>query len=161
MTVHVCSLITAEPQTIPPGGYHTVRFPPSGGKSYDAHGMHQTTQPDGYQITDWQEDDRSALIWPAADGWGSLTAVIQWESGGYTELRDQFVRDPLGLTGDPVNTTATEHRPPSPGMQCWHKSHEIFVHPGVPLAVRVSHNDAVPRRLVFAEFKLAIHCQGA
>jgi hypothetical protein len=157
VSVLVCSLITGEPQTIPAGGYHVVRFPFGGGESYDAHGMHQMLQPDGYQITNWRTDDRAGLIWPAADGWGSLTAVIQWEAGGYSELRDQFVRDPLGLTDDPVNTTATEHRPPSPGMQCWHKSHEIFVHPGVPLALRISHNDSRPRRMVLAEFKLAIH----
>lgn len=157
MSVRIVSLITAVPQTVPSGGYHIVRFPYTG-ESYDGCGMHEALHPDGYQVTDWQADDRSGLIWPAVDGWGSLTAVIQWEAGGYNELRDQYVRDPLGLTGDPVNTTATEHRPPSPGMQCWHKSHEMFVHPGVPLALRVSHNDSVSRRIVLAEFKLAIHC---
>jgi hypothetical protein len=155
--VLVCSLITNQPQEIPTNGYHVVRFPYGSAESYDAHNMHPAEQPDGYTVAGWPTDDRSGLIWPTADGWGSLTAVIQWESGGYTELRDQFVRDPLGLTNDPVNTTATEHRPPSPGMQCWHKAHEIFVHPGVPLALRVSHNDSVPRRMVFAEFKLAVH----
>ncbi|GAA2284852.1 hypothetical protein GCM10010145_56030 [Streptomyces ruber] len=161
MSVHVCSLILDEPQVIPQGGYQVVRFPFGAGESYDAHGMHQVAQPDGYQVTNWRTDDRAGLIWPAADGWGSLTAMIQWEAGDYTELRDQFVRDPLGLTGDPVNTTATDHRPPSPGMQCFTKHHEIFVHPGVPLAVRVSHNDSAPRRLLLAEFKLAIHSTGA
>lgn len=157
MSVLVCSLITAGPQTIPAGGYHVVRFPFGTGESYDAHGMHQMVQPDGYQISDWQQDDRSGLIWPSVDGWGSLTAVVQWESGGYTELRDQFVRDPLGLTDDPVNTTGTDHRVPSPGMQCFTKHHEFFVHPSVPLALRVSHNHAGPRQLVLAQFKLAIH----
>jgi hypothetical protein len=158
VTVQVCSLINGEPQTIPADGkYHVVRFPFGGGESYDDLGMHQMAQPDGYIISDWRKDDRSGLIWPSVDGWGSLTAMIQWEAGGYSELRDQFVRDPLSLTDDPVNTTATDHRPPSPGMQCFTKHHEIFVHPGVPLALRVSHNDDQARRLVFAELKLAIH----
>ena len=153
MTVLVCSLIAPEPQTVPAGGYHLLRFPYAG-ESYDAHGMHQPTQPDGG--TSVFPDGRSGLIWPSADGWGSLTAVIQWEAGDYTELRDQFVRDPLGLF-EPPDTTATEHRPPSPGMQCWSKHHEVFVHPGVPLGLRVSHNASSARRVVHAQLKLAIH----
>lgn len=158
MPVRVCSLIVSEPQTIPnDGSYRVVRFPYGGGESYDAHSMHSPEQPDGYVVGDWATDDRSGLIWPSEDGWGALTAVIQWEAGGYSELRDQFVRDPLSLTSDPVNTTGTDHRPPSPGMQCSTKHHEFFVHPGVPLALRVGHNDTVPRKLVFAQFKLAIH----
>jgi hypothetical protein len=83
--------------------------------------------------------------------------MIQWEDGAYSELRDQFVRDPLGFTDDPVDTTATDHRPPSPGMQCFTKSHGIFVSPGTPLALRVAHNDSQARDIVLAEFKLAIH----
>ncbi|MDX2749663.1 hypothetical protein PV413_03645 [Streptomyces scabiei] len=154
--VRVCSLITSEPQLIPPGGYHVVRFPYAG-ESYDAHDMHAVEQPDGYVVGNWSTDDRSGLIWPSDEGWGSLTAVIQWEAGGYSELRDQYIRDPLGLTDDPRNTTGTDHRPPSPGMQCWTKHHECFVHPGQPLALRVSHNDTGPRRLLLAQFKLAIH----
>ncbi|GGZ27465.1 hypothetical protein [Streptomyces poonensis] len=157
MTVRVCSLITNGPQLIAPDTYTVVRFPYGSAESYDRYDMHPATQPDGYVVTDPENDDRAGLIWPAADGWGTLTAMIQWEAAGYTELRDQFVRDPLGLTDNPVDTTATDHRPPSPGMQCFTKHHEIFVHPGVPLALRVSHNDGAPRRLVLAEFKLAVH----
>ncbi|MFB6675615.1 hypothetical protein ACFCWG_24955, partial [Streptomyces sp. NPDC056390] len=145
MTVHVCSLKTDVPQGIPADGkYHVVRFPFV--ESYDAHRMHDPAQPDGRRVAGWTRDDRSGLIWPAADGWGSLTAMIQWEPGDYDELRDQFVRDPLGLSTG-ANPTATEHRPPSPGMQAFHKNHEIFVHPGTPLALLVAHTDKKPRRI--------------
>ena len=167
MTVYVCSLILDGQQSIPAdGSYHIVRFSPDvSGESYDAHGMHQQTQPDGYQVTDWQTDDRSGLIWPAVDGWGVLTANVHWEAGNYTELRDRFVRDPLNLTGQypPVgnspagNSTGTDHRPPSPGMQCFTKHHEFFVHPGMPLAFLVAHNASSPRKITHAQFKLAIH----
>jgi hypothetical protein len=157
MAPYVCSLITSTPQLIEPGAYTVVRFPYGAGESHDPYDMHPAEQPDGYVVGDWATDDRSGLIWPNADGWGELKAMIQWEAGGYTELRDQLVRDPLGLTGDPVNTTATDHRVPSPGMQCFSKAWGIFVHPNVPLALRVFHNDDEPRRLVLAEFKLAIH----
>ncbi|WP_371793816.1 hypothetical protein OIE91_11095 [Streptomyces albidoflavus] len=161
--VQVCSLKVDTPQLIPGGGtYHVVRFPFGAGESTDRFEMHQVLQPDGYVVADWAADDRSGLIWPSRSGWGHLYGMIQWESassgsGGYTELRDQYVRDPLGLTPSPNDTTATEHRPPSPGMQCFVKSHGIFVNPATPLALRVGHNDAQPRNLVLAEFKLAIH----
>lgn len=157
MPIPVCSLILNEQQSVAEGTYHVVRFPFGGGESYDAEGMHQVRQPDGYEVTDWRRDDRSGLIWPSVDGWGSLTAMIFWEAGSYSELRDQFVRDPLGLTDDPMDTTATDHRPPSPGMQCFTKHHELFVHPDVPLALRVAHQGRGTRRLAHAQFKLAIH----
>lgn len=158
MTVSVCSLILEENQAVAAdGAYHVVRFPFGTGESYDEHGMHQMLQPDGHQIENWRTDDRSSLIWPSADGWGVITAMIQWEAGNYTELRDQVVRDPLGLTGTPNDSTATDHRAPSPGMQCFTKHHELFVHPDVPLAIRVGHNAGGSRALVHAQFKLAIH----
>ncbi|MFD8771466.1 hypothetical protein [Streptomyces sp. NPDC059916] len=158
MTVHICSLILKEPQTIPADGdYHVVRFPFGSGESSDVHGMHQMAQPDRHQITNWRTDPRSGLIWPAVDGWGSLTAMIFWEDGGYTELRDQFVRDPLRFTKDPENTTATDHRPRSPKTQHFTKHHEMFVHPQVPVALRVAHDDRTAQRITLAEFKLAIH----
>lgn len=156
MAVQVCSLIRDTPQPIPADGYHLVRFAFGTDESLDEHGMHQAAQPDGHQVDDWDKDDRSGLIWPSADGWGGLTAMIQWEDGGYTELRDQFVRDPLGLsTGR--DTTATDHRPRSPGLQCFTKSHEILVHPGTTLALYVHHDDSRTRNIVHAQFKLAIH----
>jgi hypothetical protein len=155
--LYVCSLKMDAGQLVEPGGYHVVRFPFGSGEPSDAWNMHPAVQPDGVEVTDWKTDDRAGLIWPARPGWGELHAMVQWESGGYSELRDQFVRDPLGFTPDPVDTTATDHRPPSPGMQCFTKGHGIFVHPGVPLALRVAHNDSTARRLVLAEFKLVIH----
>ena len=157
MTVRVCSLISNHHRSIPGDGeYHILRFPFGTGESYDEHGMHQMQQPDGYEITDWENDDRSGLIWPAVDGWGELTANIHWEDGGYTELRDRFVRDPLDLSSGP-DSTATDHRPPSPGMQCFTKNHGIFVHPGTTLALLVAHNDSRSRSVVHSQFKLAIH----
>ncbi|MFZ4160416.1 hypothetical protein ACOZDE_18595 [Streptomyces griseoincarnatus] len=156
--VQVCSLKVDTPQLIPPGTtYRIVRFPFGAGESTDRFEMHQTVQPDGYVVTDYATDDRSGLIWPSRPGWGHLYAMIQWEAGGYTELRDQYVRDPLGLTPSPNDTTATEHRTPTPGGQYFVKNHGIFVNPGTPLALRVTHNDAAPRLLTLAEFKLVIH----
>ncbi|GAA0644394.1 hypothetical protein GCM10009535_22270 [Streptomyces thermocarboxydovorans] len=156
--VHVCSLKAHTPQRIRPGTtYQVVRFPFGSAEPYDRFGMHQAEQPDGHVVDDWANDDRSGLIWPSKPGWGHLYAMLQWEAGGYTELRDQFVRDPLGLTPDPEDTTATEHRRPTPGGQYYVKSHGIFVDPDTPLALRVTHNDSGPRRLTLAEFKLVIH----
>jgi hypothetical protein len=153
MTVRICSLKVDTPQTVPTdGGYHLVRFPYTA-ESYDPWGMHQPTQPDGGAVTSWSRDDRSGLIWPAVAGWGVLTSLIYWEAGDYDELRDRFVRDPLGE----YDSTATEHRPPSPGIQCWHKTHEMFVSPDVPLALLVAHDATSARKLTLAEFKLAIH----
>jgi hypothetical protein len=158
MTVYVCSLILSGKQSIPSdGGYHIVRFSHDvGGESYDAHGMHQETQPDGYTVTDWEADDRAGLIWPAVSGWGVLTAHVHWEPGNYSELRDRFVRDPLGLSTG-YDSTATDHRPPSPGMQCFTKQHQMFVHPGVPIAFLAAQNASGPRKITHAQFKLAIH----
>lgn len=159
--VQVCSLKADAPQLIAPGTtYKVVRFPFGAAEPTDRFEMHQAVQPDGYVVANWATDDRSGLIWPSKAA-GQLHAMIQWEgpsdSNGYTELRDQFVRDPLGLTPTPNDTTATEHRPPSPGGQFFVKSHAIFVDPGMPLALRVTHNDANSRLLTLAEFKLVIH----
>ncbi|MFK0063328.1 hypothetical protein ACIQTN_29385 [Streptomyces werraensis] len=150
------------PQLIAPGTtYRVVRFPFGAAESTDRFEMHQVVQPDGYVVSDWATDDRSGLIWPSRPGWGTLYGLLQWEgasaSGGYTELRDQFVRDPLGLTPTPNDTTATEHRTPTPGGQFFAKHWGLFVNPATPLALRVTHNDASPRLLTLAEFKLVIH----
>ncbi|MEY7976545.1 hypothetical protein [Streptomyces sp. enrichment culture] len=156
--VQVCSLKRDTPQTVPANSPYTViRFPFGTAESYDVFTMHQVNQPDGYTVTSWDTDARSGLIWPSTAGWGDLYAMIQWEAGGYDELRDQFVRDPLGLTPTPNDTTATEHRPPSIGMQCWTKQWGVFVDPAVPLALRATHDDSVARKIVLAEFKLVIH----
>ncbi|MEV5934064.1 hypothetical protein AB0L56_15305 [Streptomyces sp. NPDC052079] len=156
--VQVCSLKRDTPQSIPANSPYTIiRFPFGSAESTDRFAMHQVNQPDGHVVTNWDSDDRSGLIWPSTAGWGVLYAMIQWEAGGYDELRDQFVRDPLGLTPSPNDTTATEHRPPSPGMQCWTKQWGIFVDPDVPLALRATHDDSVARKIVLAEFKLVVH----
>lgn len=156
--VTVCSLKRDTHQVIPPGPYTILRFPFGAAEPYDRWTMHQAAQPDGYTVTAWDTDPRSGLIWPARGGWGQLHAMIQWESGDYEELRDQFVRDPLRLGSDtPMDTTGTEHRPPSRGMQCWNKGHGMFVQPDTPLAVRVAHDASTPRAVVLAEFKLVIH----
>ena len=156
MGIQVCSLKNSQAQTIPPGDdYTVVRFPfDAAGESYDRYGMHQPDQPDDVQAT--YADPRSGLIWPSGDGWGSLTAMLHWEDGSYTETRDRFVRDPLGLFGTP-DSTATEDHAATSGGNYHHKSHEMFVHPGTPVGLLVRHNSARPLRLTFAEFKLAIH----
>ncbi|MFM9594069.1 hypothetical protein ACKI16_24035 [Streptomyces scabiei] len=157
--VTVCSLKRDTPQLIPPGAYTILRFPFGVAESCDRWQMHQVVQPDGYTVTEWDADPRSGLIWPDRAGWGELHGMVQWESGDYVELRDQYIRDPLSLgSPTPADSTATEHRPPSIGMQCLVKgSHGIFVRPDTPLAVRVAHDASKPRAVVLAEFKLVIH----
>lgn len=151
----VVSLIVSEPQSIAPGSYQVVRFPFEP-EPFDPVGMHEATQPDGYEVLDWATDDRSGLIWPATRGWGTLYASIQWAGeSDATEYRSQFVRDPLGLAGGP-DTTATEHRAPTPGGEFYTRTWGIVVNPGVPLAVRVAHNAGTPQDLTLAEFKLVI-----
>lgn len=154
-----CSLINNEPQEIPSDGeYHLLKFPYVG-ESYDPHVMHQTSTPETY-LDDgaWREDPHSGLIWPKfpwEDGLGILEANVHWEDGDYTELRDRFVRDPLNLTTG-YNSTATDHRAPSPGMQCFTKFHQIVVKKDVPLGLMVAQNGTGPRRVVHAQFKLSI-----
>ncbi|MFD5697433.1 hypothetical protein [Streptomyces lasiicapitis] len=156
MTVYVCSLKVDVPQIIKPGAYVTVRFPFGDLESLDAHRMHQVVQPDGHTVRSWRDDDRAGLIWPAVDGWGVLTAMAQWEAGGYRELGARFVRDPLGLSTG-WDSTATDERPPSPGRQRSTYQHQMVVRPETPIALQVCHDDGALRRLLLAEFKLAIH----
>lgn len=155
MAVYVCSLLVDEPQVIPAGDeYQIVRFPYGGSESFDAHGMHQSAQPDGGQSS--YPDPRSGLIWPSQEGWGSLTALMYWESGDFTEVRDRFVRDPLNLAGG-ADSTATEDHAGTPGGEYRNKHHEIFVRPSTPLALLVRHNGSASARITHAQFKLAIH----
>ncbi|GAB3210026.1 hypothetical protein ACQEU5_15260 [Marinactinospora thermotolerans] len=156
MPVYVCSLIRNEPQAIPSGGYHVVRFPFGTAESYDAHGMHQVAQPDGYEITDWRKDDRSGLIWPSADGWADLYGLMYWESGDYTEVRSRFVRDPLDLSTG-YDSTCTEDDARTPGGQYRAKHWGLFSHVGTPLALLVQHNAPGSLALTHAQFKVAIH----
>jgi hypothetical protein len=156
MALHVCSLkFDADRDggslSVPRGdGYHLVPFPYGAAESYDADNMHAekrggTSHPFPGQA--------SALIWPAHKAWGRLYAMIQWETasgGAASEFRDQFARDPLGK----IDTTCTEHRRASPGMQCFAKSWAIFVDPEVPLGLRVAHSASRSLHVVLAEFKL-------
>ncbi|MEU8829319.1 hypothetical protein [Streptomyces sp900116325] len=154
MTVYVCSLSATPDQIIPPGGGYTLLKFPFTEEQFDEWGMHEAHQPDG--VTAKSTETRSGLIWPCIAGWGALTANFIWEAGNYNEIRDQFVRDPLGLAGPP-DYTAVDHRPPSPGQQFFTKHHEIFVNPETPLGVMVRHDDSVPRRVTYAQLKVAIH----
>lgn len=151
----VCSLKTAAPQTIPAGASYTlVRFPfeAGTGESYDPADMHPTLQPDGVTVT--SADSRAGLIWPAHTAWARLDAMLQWEAGDYTEVRDRFTRDPLELFG-PADSTCTEDHAVTPGGQYIAKSWAMFVHPGTPVALAVRHNAAAGVRLMLAEFKLS------
>jgi len=153
----VCSLkVDGTPQLIQPDRFTIVHFPFGVAEPTDVDRMHQAAQPDGHQVLTWTADDRSGLIWPAAEGWGVLTSMIQWESGGYSQLSDRYVRDPLDLTTG-WDATATDERPPSPGRQRFTKTHQMYVHPGTPVALEVAHNGDTALELVLAEFKLAIH----
>jgi hypothetical protein len=157
MAQHVCSLkFDADrdggPLSVDPGDdYHLLPFPYGSKESYDSDNMHAETR-DG-KTHPFPSDVASALIYPAHESWGRLYAMIQWEvaSGNEaTELRDQFARDPLGK----IDTTCTEHRRATPGMQCFAKAWAIFVSPSVPLALRVAHNASESLDVVLAEFKL-------
>jgi hypothetical protein len=156
VTFPIVSLKTDQPQSIPRCTWTIVRFPYTG-ESYDPLAMHDPVQPGGYQVKDWKSDPRSGLIWPDCRDWVRLLAMVQWEpassSGGYRELRDQFARDPLDLSTG-LDTTATDHRVPTPGMQSFTKSWALFTESGTPLALRVWHDDAHPRNITLAELKL-------
>ncbi len=158
MALHVCSLkFDAErdggPLSVPPGegAYYLLRFPYDAAENYDTDDMHALTR-DGADHP-FPTDPASGLIWPAHEAWARLYAMVQWDpasGGAASELRDQFVRDPLG---EP-DTTCTEHRASTPGMQCFAKAWAIFVSPKVPLGLRVAHNASQPLKVVLAEFKL-------
>ncbi|WP_326829672.1 hypothetical protein OIE13_05920 [Streptosporangium sp. NBC_01810] len=153
----VCSLITEQgvKQTIPPGDTYTlVRFP-FGVESADQHDMHPEVQPDTSQTVTYSSP-RSGLIWPKHSAWAQVYALMYWDPGDYTEVRDRIVRDPLGLNSAP-DSTCTEDHPATPGGQYRAKSWAIFVHPGIPLGLMVRHNASGPVKLAFAEFKLAYH----
>lgn len=167
MPTDLCSLKVAIPQLIPPNVWTIVRFPfDATGESTDTLNMHSATRPaPGGPVADWSTDDRSGLIWPSRSGWGVLLGIAQWAAAGVqadpsdgTEYRDQFVRNPLSFpgAGTAVDTTATDHRAPTPGGQFFTKQWGINVDPTVPLALRVQHNASAALNLTLAEFKLSI-----
>ncbi len=154
MALHVCSLkfdATRDggPLTVAHGStYHLVPFPYGAAENHDPDDMHALRR-NGADHP-FPSDAASGLIWPAHSAWGRLYAMIQWDDGDATELRDQFVRDPLGTP----DTTCTEHRAATPGMQCFAKTWAIFVSPDVPLGLGVAHNASGSQKVVLAEFKL-------
>lgn len=159
MSLYVCSLISNDDQAIPADGqYHLLRFPYGAAESYDAWGMHPAEQPDGTVST--HPDDRSGLIWPTVSGWGDLYAMIHWASGDYTEVRSQYIRDPLNLAAGP-DTTCTEDHAKNLGGQYRAKHHGLFVHPGTSLGLRVRHNGSSAATVFHAQLKLAIHADVA
>lgn len=160
MPMRVCSLkyeaAKDGQQLIKPGDYRLIRFPfAASDESYDADGMHDTKQPDG--VTATFADERSGLIWPTADGWADLYAMIYLEAADYTEYRDRFVRDPLGLTPKGPDSTCTRDRAITPGGQYVTKHWGIFVHPGTPIGLLAEVNSSTSVALTLAEFKMAIH----
>lgn len=159
MPSHYCSLKVETPQSISPDVYTLVKFPYDG-ESIDEENMHRPDQPDGLSHP-YPNDPASGLIWPAHEEVATICAMIQWESDDdrpsgerATEYRDRFVRDPLGMFGEP-DSTCTEHRVASPGMQCFAKSWTMIVKPGVPLGLMVAHNAAKSHKVTLSEFKVA------
>lgn len=143
-------------QSIPAdGAYHLVRFPYGSHESYDPDNMHALTR-NGKDHP--FSNQQSGLIWPALppgkSAWAHLFAMVQWKPGNATEYRDRFVRDPLNLSSG-TDSTCTEHRAPSPGMQCFAKSWAMWVSPETPIGLMVAHNAASSMQLDVCEFKLS------
>lgn len=150
MRQHVCSLKMDVPQTIPKNTWTVVKFPYDSEESYDPGDMHPLVQ--GGIEEPYPNSSRSGLVYPAHDGpFARLDWMVQWENDYASEYKDQLCRDPFGI----ADTTATSHRTPSPGMQCFVGSWDIFVHPDVPLSLRVAHNHTSSLRIVLAEFKIS------
>jgi hypothetical protein len=137
-------------------GYYLVRFPYGEQESYDPWNMH-AAQRDGDDSR--FPDARSGLIYPSHEGWGVVSAMVHWEEDDDPhEYRARFVRDPLG---DGYDSTATTDAAATGGGQYKSYMWQFFVHPDVPLGLKVSARGrrdkkiAVP--LMHAQFKLAIH----
>ena len=110
----------------------------------------------------------AGLIWPAHTAWATLQGMMVWQdiagiaaANRPTHFRHRFVRDPLGLAGEPDSTATSDHppRPAGKGQSCQTKSWNIFVHPGVPVGYLVRHDAKVPLVLDLAEFKLSYWVQ--
>ncbi len=154
---HVCSLKVDTPQLIPANVWTIVKFPYGHAESYDADNMHAETR-NGVKHP-YPKSQASGLIYPAHDGpFARVNIMVQWEDDRVArEYRDQLARNPLSSKPD---TTATDHRAATPGMQCFTKTWDLFVHPDVPLGLRVMHNYTVRGKptaiyLTLAEFKLS------
>ncbi|SDJ93688.1 hypothetical protein [Streptomyces indicus] len=160
MGIVICSLkfdaAQDGPQKISYGkdGYHLVRFGyGSEQESYDPWGMHTPVQCGAFP------DSGSGIIVPSHDGWGVLSALVQWEADDEAkEYRARFVRHPLT---DAYDSTATTDSAATGGGQYRSYMWQMFVHKGTPLGLKISARGtgdsklAVP--LKHAQFKLAIH----
>lgn len=154
--LYICGLLTNEPQLIPnDNAWHIVRFPFE--KSADAEQsdewfMHEANRRRGYvkfRVVDWQNDDRSGLIFPAIQGYGRMNSMVHWDSA--ITSRSQFARDPLGYTTGLDTTRTIDHSGKFTGNN-W----EIMVRPRQPLALRVKNTSPAPATIVHAQFKLII-----
>ncbi|NLU73619.1 hypothetical protein HCC61_13180 [Streptomyces sp. HNM0575] len=137
-------------------GYYLVRFPYGEQESYDPWNMHAAER-DG--DTSRFPDAHSGLIHPSHEGWGFVSAMVHWEKDGDPhEYRARFVRDPLG---DGYDSTATTDAAETGGGQYKSYMWQFFVHPGVPLGLKVSARGKGDKKiatpLMHAQFKLAIH----
>lgn len=154
MSVYFTSLgfkpAAGQEQIIPSGVYTPVRFPYGVQENADPWDMHSRIQAGGRIVT--YADPESGLIRPAVGGWGCLEFNVIWMDGDYTEIRDVFVRDPLGVPDE----TGYDHRGRTPGENCFTKTHWLAVRPGVPLGVQVAHDGVSPAKVRMAQFKLTI-----
>jgi hypothetical protein len=154
VSVRLCSLgfkpVSGQEQVIPPGAYTLLRFPYGTQENADPWDMHSRVHA-GRVVT--YADPESGLIIPSRAGVGCLELDVIWTDTDYTELRDVFVRDPLGTTPDP---TGYDHRARTPGENCFTKTHWLVVRPGIPLGVEVAHDGTVAAKVRMAQFKLTI-----
>ncbi len=156
--VQVCSLKRDTPQTVPANSPYTViRFPFGSAESSDRFTMHQANQPDGYVITDWDNDPRSGLIWPSVVWLGH---PVRDDPVGGRKLR----RTPRPVRPRPPRPHPQPQRHHGHGTPPAQPRHAVLDEelghlrrPGRPLAVRATHDDSVARDIVLAEFKLVIH----
>ncbi len=163
VNVYFCSVghkpAAGEELIVAPGEWQIIKIPYSDAQEFtDRWDMHDRRHPDAYVVQEWRTDERSGLIWPCRDGLGCLEMNVHWEAGDYKELRDQFARNPFGPPGEPttMDTTATDHRAPTTGMQCFTKQHWLQVNRLTPLCLRVAHDSTTPKKLLLVEFKLTV-----
>lgn len=153
MSTYFCSLgfkpAAGQEQVIPSGGYTLLRFPFGAQENADPWDMHSPIQ-NGRRVT--FADPESGLILPTVAGVGCLELNVIWMDADYVELRDVFVRDPLGTPDE----TGYDHRARTPGENCFTKTHWLVVRPGVPLGVQVAHDGTGDARVRMAQLKLTI-----
>ena len=137
-------------QVVPTGVYTMLRFPYGAQENADPWDMHSRVHA-GRIVT--YADPESGLIVPRSAGIGCLELNIIWTDSDYAELRDVFVRDPLGPEPD---FTGYDHRARTPGENCFTKVHWLVVRPGVPLGVQVAHDGTTAAKVRMAQFKLTI-----